>query len=227
MKKTMIPLTLAAMLLLAGCSQSIDMGDTPASAVPDTTQGVESRETPEETPEDMLQETPQETPAEEVQETPSAAPSTAGEPAEQGSALAEDDFRIVVDGVTIAIGADPVPVFDAFGGEAADESALLGWTDESHTHKIYRYDYEDFYIFVNTEVETEASGISLIGLTNAPTGRGVGPGDSYEDMLAQYGEPDKEKSDEGMMDCIYRSGERAIFFILNENDAVITLIEIQ
>ena len=196
MKKTMTLLILACMLLLVGCSQiGIDTGDE-VPAVSDT---------PQDTPAD----TPEETPAEPPQETPEATPSPTGESAAPGSALTEDDFRIVADGIEIAIGADPSPVFDAFGEAITD-------LDNG----------EGFYIHVNTDA-AGASVITHIILRGMPTARGITTGDSYEDILAQYGEPDEENSDEGMTYCYYRSGARTIVFGLNPQDMLIYFMQIE
>ena len=220
MKNTMIVLALAFMLLLVGCSQTgIDIGDNEPPSAPDTTQGDE----------------PQETPAETPRETPAATPSPTGAPAGPGSALTEDDFSIVVDGVTIAIGADPALVFDAFGKEENEFWLMTESTDESQT---YCYDYEGFSILVDTYMDTGTSEISWIEMRGVATRRGIAPGDSYEDLLDQYGEPDEDiiqyGEDEEEADgreketvCIYRFGERTIRFPLNEDDMKIELIIIR
>jgi hypothetical protein len=227
MKKVMILLALACMLLFAGCSQT-GMDDPRTSPTPDTTQVAEPQDTPtEEQPSDSPGDTAQ---GDEIQGAQTPLDEQTSEPAEAASASTADDFRIVVEGVVVALGADPAPVFDSFGDGGADASndyGWIGWTDDSHTHSCYRHDYEDFYIFVTTEEATGISVISRIGLTGIAIAGGVAPGDSYDDMIAQYGEPDAEKTDEGMVDCTYQFTEGTIIFVLNEIDKRIMLIEIQ
>jgi hypothetical protein len=148
------------------------------------------------------------------QTTPTVEPSTQS----TGPAYTEDDFAIAVDGITIAIGMDPAPVIAALGDGGADEDnnyGFIGW-DESQQYKFFRHDYDGFAIIDKTEIASGTSIISQIAITAAETHRGISPGDTYDDMVAAYGEPDQEKSDEGMTDCTYLFGDRTIIFVLND-----------
>lgn len=206
MKKTMIFLAMAVLLLFAGCDQigiDIEDGQNPGAEAP--------TETPHATP--------------DVSESPAGGQST-GQGADNGE-LTDADFTVTTEGVSFTIGTDPVGVIDAFGDGGTDEDnnfGFIGW-DNTNTYKYFRHDYEGFYIIVKTDVKEATSEISQIGLTGVATSRGIAPGDSREDMTARYGEPDQEKSDEGMTDCTYRSGDRTIIFVLN-TDGVIGHISI-
>jgi hypothetical protein len=205
MKKVWILLALA-LLLFAGCDQiGIDVEEVPS---PDTPAPAGS---------------------------PEAVPDAGDSPSQQQSAgqdseiagLSAEDFAVTVDGVRVSLGADPAEVFAAFGDGGADEDnnfGFIGW-DDAETYKYFRHDYEGFSIIVKTHAEEGTSVISQIGLTGIATSRGIAPGDSYEDMLAQYGTPDEEKTDEGMVDCIYLSEEGTILFVLDEGDRRVSYIE--
>jgi len=207
MKKTILLLALALLLLFAGCDQvgiDIQDGDTPG--------GQDSGQTPAATPQPAA--------------TPDGGQST-GQGSDDGG-LTEADFTVTAQGLTFTIGTDPAEILDTLGdgGATADNNfGFIGW-DDTETYKYFRHDYDGFSIIVKTDVAESTSEISQIGLTGVAANRGVAPGDSREDMVAQYGEPDEEKSDEGMTDCIYRSGDRTIIFVLNEMDKTITYIEI-
>ena len=198
MKKIMFILALAIAVLLIGCDQvGIDVKDG-------SSPGVQS-----------------------PSESPMAAPDTTGAPddGQQGpdnGELTDADFTITVEEVSFTIGTDPAQLIDTFGDGGADEDnnfGFIGW-DDTETYKYFRHDYDGFSIAVKTDAAAGASEISQIGLTGVATSRGVAPGDTREDMVAQYGEPDEEKSDEGMTDCTYHSGDRTIIFVLNDSGII-------
>ena len=202
MKKTMIILALAVMLLFVGCDQvGIDIrdGDTPGAKGPDAT--------------------PLATPGTDA--APDGEQSSPDQSADIGE-LTDADFTVTVEGVSFTIGADPAAIIDTFGDGGADENnnfGFIGW-DDTETYKYFRHDYDGFSIAVKTHAAEGTSEISQIGLTGVGTSRGVAPGDSREDMVARYGEPGEEKSDEGMTDCTYRSGDRTIIFVLNDSGTI-------
>ncbi len=206
MKKLIWILPLALLLLFAGCDQvGIDIED---GRTPDP---QEQTETPLAAP--------------DTSESPDGGQSP-GQGADSGE-LTEADFTVAVEGVSFTIGTDPAQVIETFGDGGANEEnnfGFIGW-DDTETYKYFRHDYEGFSIVVKTHAAEGASEISQIVLIDVAASRGVAPGDSREDMTAQYGEPDEEKSDEGMTDCFYRSGERTMIFVLNA-DGVIGLINI-
>jgi|GEM_PF-6569143 len=206
MRKSILLIALAVILLFVGCDQigiDVQEGSSPGG------QG----------PEDSPMAAP------DTSETPGDGQST-GQGTDKGE-LTETDFTITVEDVSFTIGTDPAEVIDTFGDGGANEDnnfGFIGW-DPTNTYKYFRHDYDGFSIVVKTNVVEATSEISQIELTGIATGRGVAPGDTREDMTAQYGQPDEEKSDEGMTDCTYRSGVRTMVFVLNDS-GVIGLINI-
>jgi hypothetical protein len=209
MKKSMIFLVLAVMLLFVGCDAiGIDVSDSSSSSQQSADQGPQASSDTKGnvSGEQSVTPAPQDTEAE---------------------ALTDADFTITVDGLSFTIGTDPTELIETFGDGGANEDnnfGFIGW-DDTNTYKYFRHDYDGFSIAVKTDVAASTSGISQIGLIDTATSRDVAPGDSREDMVAQYGEPDEEKTDEGMTDCVYRSGDRTITFVLNP-DGVIGFINI-
>ena len=204
-RKVWLLTALAVLLLLAGCD-GIDIHMEELQQTPSGDVASEGEEIPAGT-------------------APAQTPSTPQ--GDSAAALSEEDFRIAVEGVDIHVGADPAAVFNAFGDGGADEDnnfGFIGWDDQEE-HKFYRHDYDGFSIIVKTNVAESTSAISQIGITGVPTRRGIAPGDTYDDMAAQYGEPDAEKTDEGMTRYTYQWEDRTLIFI-TDHQGVIGYIEI-
>jgi len=152
------------------------------------------------------------------------------EPQKDIKPLDNDDFIVTYNNVSLSLGNDAGKVLQQLGQGTANENnnfGFVGYHDENK-YKIFMHGYPTsspiVTLYSKVTISDGTSIISQLDITNLGTNRGLGKKDSYSKMIALYGNPKKEVTENNITKCSYSFENKELDIFYNSIKEIVQIL---